>query len=63
MLFAVFEYGWMGTWTQRPSLGTLEGMPPMARRPPARGCEVVARRRAREKTGGMDGFWKLFRPD
>jgi len=37
----------------------VEGIPPMARRPPARGWAVVERRRARLKTGGMDGFWNL----
>ena len=51
--------GVMGVVTQRPSLGTL-GMPPMARRPPARGEVVVGRLRAREKMGGIDAFWNLF---
>jgi hypothetical protein len=50
--------GWTAAETQRPSVAML-GIPPMARAPPALGCAVVARRRARLKTGAMEGFLKL----
>jgi hypothetical protein len=49
----------MGTVTKPEVSCGMLGMPPMARRPPVTGVSGVGRWRAREKIGGMEGFWKL----